>query len=132
MSIDMTRYSEWKKNHKLTEFGFVSPIDKSKQEVINMGEWKKIEAQTFKFDKVGAEIEGELVGIEDSKTYGNKLFKIETEEGVKAIFGTSVMESQMMNVKIGDYIKIVFTGTQPNKKKGQNDIKLFDVFVKEE
>lgn len=96
----------------------------------NQKEWKKVESEIFKFEKDGDMIEGKLVSAEDSHMYDNKVYKIEgKDKKVKVIFGTTVLDSQMVNVSIGKDVKIVFTGVKENPKSGQNDIKLFEVFV---
>lgn len=99
-------------------------------EVNNMSEWQKVEDKIFRFVNEGDTIEGKYLSNELSTLYDNKVYKIETEEGVYTIFGTTILESKMEKVEVGKMVKIVFTGTQPNKNRNQSDIKLFDVFTK--
>jgi len=90
---------------------------------------RKVENKIFKFEKKGDEIEGELISKETGSNYGNEVYKIDTGEGVFIVFGTSVLQSQMTEAKIGKAVRIVYQGEKKNEKKGQNPIKLFDVYV---
>lgn len=92
-------------------------------------EWKKVEDKIFKFENEGDVIEGVLVGVEDNKTFSGKVYKLKNNDEIRVVFGTTVLDSQMSSVSIGDEVKIVFTGTKPDPK-GRNDIKLYDVFTK--
>jgi len=93
------------------------------------GGWVKRAAKIKEFAKKGDSIEGTLEGIEEGKQFGNKVFKIKDTSGeLWAVFGTAVLETNMNGVPIGSEVKIIFTGEQPPKKKGQNPLKLFDVF----
>lgn len=117
-------------NSRLVNYGFAT-YDEFIGEVLKMA-YKKIEDKIFKFEKVGDEIEGTLLSKEISGIYDNEVFKIQTEECVVTVFSSTVLSSQMTGVNIGDKIKIVFTGVKENTKKGQKDIKLYDVFVDDE
>lgn len=90
--------------------------------------YEEIESVIFKFEKIGDELKGKYIASEIGKNYGNKVYKIETDDGVMAVFGTVVLESKMDNINLGDSIKIVFDSVKKNPKKGQNDIKMFKVF----
>ena len=94
-------------------------------------EWKKIEDNIFRFEDVGDTIQGVLKQKEIGQVYGNEVYHIKTATDDFVIFSTVVLQSRMAGVDIGNEVKIVFTGTQPSKKKGQEDVKLFDVFVRE-
>ena len=96
-----------------------------------MSEWKKTESQIFKFEKEGDTIEGILLSKEQGKTYGNDVYKIKLENGdIKTVFSTTVMASEMSCVKVGQSVKIVYTGEKENSKTGQEPIKQFDVYFK--
>jgi len=95
-----------------------------------MAEWKKIESNVHKFMDVGEAIEGKLISKEPNQSFDKgKVYKIETKEGLKVIFGTSILDSEMESVNIGQMVKIVYVGEKENKKKGQNPLKLFEVFT---
>jgi hypothetical protein len=95
-----------------------------------MSEWKNIEGDVFRFEVAGDCIEGILKGVEDSLQFKNKVYKIETKEGNKTVFGTVVLDQKMIGISVGTEVKIEYTGEKVNKKKGQNAIKLFDVFTR--
>jgi len=92
--------------------------------------WKKVESEIFKFTDIGDEIEGKLISVSDSQTHDNKVYQLEVGEKNFTVFSTKVLETVMNNIKVGEDVKIVFKGTKPNPKKGQNDTKLFDVFTR--
>ena len=96
-----------------------------------MTEYEKIESTIYKFEKEGDCVEGELVAVEDNKSFDGKVYKIKDNNGVThAVFSSVIMASLMDVISIGDDIKIVYTGEKENLKKGQNPIKLFEVFRK--
>lgn len=119
------------KSMKLIDFGFTHPTDKSGlREKAKMGEeYKKVESDVFKFETEGAVIEGRLIAVSDSAQFNNKVYKIETDQGVKTVFGTVILDDLMAMVVIGKQVKILFIG-EKEAKKGQNPTKLFEVFYK--
>ena len=94
-------------------------------------EYKKVESDIFKFEKEGDCVEGKLISVEDNKSFQGKVYKIENDKGIThAVFSTVILASLMEQVSIGDSVKIIYTGVKPNPVKGQNDTKLYEVFVK--
>ena len=90
-------------------------------------EFQKIAPSVFKPEKAGDTVEGTLVAVEDGKKYGGKVYHLETTAGDQlVVFSTTVLQDRMSYVKVGEYCKIVYNGTQKNAK-GQ-ETKLFDVF----
>jgi hypothetical protein len=130
MAVCEWQSSEWRKNKTLSDYGFPSNKNSEVMNMANKNEWTKVEDTIVKFEKAGDSAEGKLIAIEEGRNFGNKVYKLETGAKTLTIFGTSVIESQMSGVSIGDAVKIVFTGTKENKNKGQSPIKLFDVFIK--
>lgn len=95
-----------------------------------MGEYKKIESVVLRLDNEGDYIEGTLVSKE-AGDFNNKKYKIKKEDGsLVTLFGTTMLDDLMSTVKIDQQIKIVNTGEKESKKKGQNPMRLFDVYVK--
>lgn len=98
-----------------------------------MEDWKKVRGDVFRFENKGDYIEGELVGVRDGIYFRqdgskSKVYDIMTEEGVKTVWGSPVLERQMSSVKLGSKIKIVYKGKIKTKiGREAND---FDVFVK--
>lgn len=87
------------------------------------------EPSIWQYAKDGDEIVGTVLNIEDSKAFENKkVYHLETDcKKQITIFGTTVLDSKMIGIKIGDKIKIVFKGTKEGEK-GKNATKLFVVF----
>lgn len=92
--------------------------------------WEKVEREIFKFEEVGDTIKGIFVKREASSQYDNETYQIKTDEGVRVVFGTTVLSQLMSSVDIGKVVKIIFIGRQPSTKEGQNDLKLFEVYQK--
>ena len=97
-----------------------------------INEWEKVVDNIYKFENVDDQIEGKLLKKEIGQVYNNEVYHIETNVGTWVIFSTVVMASRMASVQEGDYVKIVYTGSTPSKKAGQQDTKLFDVFKKKQ
>lgn len=130
------------KQRFLDEFGYKSPIplstrlrgfkkmaDKNKFEVPDG--FSAVEATQVKFEKVGDSVKGELLSKETGGNYGNPVYIIRDDEGKsRTVFSTVVLQTKMTDVNVGDEVYIVFTGTIPTKKKGQQDTKDFTVAVK--
>lgn len=116
---------EWNSNIKQNYTGELNKMAENKND------WKKVSSKIMKFEKIGDEIVGTLMNVETGHTYQNKVYKIlDSDQELYAVFGTSVLDTQMSGIAIGSLIKIVYTGTTENKKKGLNAIKNFEVFVK--
>ena len=96
--------------------------------------WKKVNddsaSEFWKVEKEGDEISGvyinkrENVGPNKSVVY---TLKKEDGEFVN-VWGTTVMDGHLSKVAVGSEIKIVYTGTLPNKQ-GNRTFKTFDIFV---
>lgn len=89
-------------------------------------QFEEILPDVWKPQEAGDEIEGFLIKIEESKTFDNKIYLLETKEGHRVIFGTTVLENRMTYVNVGDYVKIMYEGLEKNKKN--QDTKIFRVF----
>lgn len=91
--------------------------------------WKKQENTVFTFSEDNKELIGTIEAI-GAGGYENKKYTIKQEDNsVVVVFGTKVLDARMSDVKIGDKIKIVYTGTEPPKVKGYKPTVLFDVFI---
>ena len=97
----------------------------------NGKKYKEVKTQIWKADKPGDYIEGMLIGKEEGgKFEGSMVYRLNVDGEEFVVFGTAVLNTKMQNVPLGKDIKIQFDGTQKGKA-GQNDIKLFSVFVAE-
>ena len=94
--------------------------------------FSKVEDEIFKFENPGDFVQGVYSSRETSGNFDNEVYKIRQADGkIKVVFATTVLQSQMQNIEIGEEIAIKFTGTKPNPKKNLNPIKLFDVYKKD-
>jgi len=96
-------------------------------------DWKKVEmSPTHDFEKE-KEIEGVLTGVQQNVgPNSSNLYEIEKRGGDNvAVWGSTVLDSRMKNVKIGEEVKIAFTGLAKEAKRGQNRAKLFEVYHRE-
>jgi len=90
---------------------------------------KKVEDTIVKWENPGDKVFGVLIAKEKGANYNNDVFKIkQSDDNIVTVFGTTVLESMMAGIKIGDTVKIVYTGTKENPKSEQHPIKLFEVF----
>jgi hypothetical protein len=90
--------------------------------------WEKVSFEVFAFKKKGDSVEGIFEGKETGQLYGNNVYKIKSADKHYIVFGTAVLDSLMAERKIGEKIKIVYIEEKPNKKNGQNPLKMFDVY----
>lgn len=93
-------------------------------EEINPTEW------IFKED--GDFIEGVLVQKQnDVGVNKSMLYSIETPKGVKNVWGSTILDSRMTFVKVGEKLKITYKGLG-EAKSGHNAPKIFKVEVDKE
>ncbi|MBA7490722.1 hypothetical protein ES702_01265 [subsurface metagenome] len=93
--------------------------------------YKEINPTDWTYDKEGDFIEGFLVQIQ--KEIGpnkSKLYSIETPEGVKNVWGATLLDSRMALTKVGDKIKITYKGLA-EASQGKNPAKIFKVEIDE-
>lgn len=93
--------------------------------------FKKIEGDLniWKPEKSGDQIQGVVLEIREAQ-FG-KQWEIET--GDSSIWTPShrVLQNRLSKVKKGDTVKLVYTGQDLPKVKGNNPTALYDVFVEE-
>jgi len=126
----VVRYYE-KGNKKLKSFGFPSykKFNRRKQKMSDA--YKKIESKIFKFVKFGDSIEGKLISKEKGNNFDNEVYKIQSGKETFVVFSTTVMQSQINEVPVGNMVKIVYREDKKSTEKGKNDTKLFDVYTKD-
>ena len=132
----------------LDDYGFTNPLDKEERFAIkinnkslgglnkmtdkpNLEGFKKVEAKIAKFEKDGDFIIGELIAVRDSNTFSNKNYSLKCADGDFTVFGTTVLDNQMEKAKIGDILIIILESSKPNKNPVLNDIKMFEVHIKQ-
>jgi hypothetical protein len=95
--------------------------------------YKEINPQTWTYEKDGDFIEGILVKIQkDIGINKSMLYSINTSNGVKNVWGATILDERMGLVNIGNKIRITYKGTTPTAKKGKNPAKIFKVEVDED
>jgi hypothetical protein len=96
---------------------------------INKMAYEEINPQQWTYTKDGDFIEGILVNKqEDVGVNKSMLYSIETSQGVKSVWGATVLDERMALVQIESKIRLTYKGTAPSKK-GKNPAKLFRVEV---
>jgi hypothetical protein len=98
-----------------------------------MADWKKIEiGNTWNYKEVGkgAEIQGlfvskeEHVGENDSNIYN-----LEIAGGdVVSVWGSTLLDIRLKNVKVGEEVKIVYLGAEPSEKRKGKTYHNFEVY----
>ena len=88
--------------------------------------WESVEPELWKPEEEGDQVEGVLLNKEEGVGVNeSKLYQLETKDGIKNVWGSTVLDNRMKLVNVGDYIKIRFDGFVKNKK-GQ-DTKIFGI-----
>lgn len=107
-------------------------FEKNYREVNDMDKtgYKKVESKVWKPTQENEELAGTYKGQTQSVEYSNVVYHIENKEGEFAVFGSTILNDKMRNIVAGTEIIIIYLGLQENKKQGQNDIKLFEVWKK--
>ena len=88
--------------------------------------WKKLISPWIP-EKEGDEIEGKLIRIEENVgTNESMQYTLETEDSIRGVWGSTVLDEKLKIFEVGDDVKIVFLG----KKKGSKvaEYKDFDVY----
>lgn len=92
--------------------------------------YQELNPTTWTYSQEGDFIEGILIRSQDDVgTNKSKLYSIETPEGVKSVWGATILDERMSLVKVGDKIRITFKGFAKDNKKGKNPAKLFKVEI---
>ena len=87
--------------------------------------YKEIKSELWIYEKENDFVEG-ILKKESLGSYGKPVYTLETDKGLKVVFGTTILVDKMSSVNIGDQIKITYLGTKPSQK-GQNPTKIFKV-----
>ena len=92
--------------------------------------YEEVNPTTWIYKNDGDFIEGELLRVQDNVgPNASKLYSIDTPEGVKSVWGATILDERMALVKVGDKVKITFKGLSEQKTKGKNPAKIFKVEV---
>jgi len=92
--------------------------------------YQEINPSTWTYSNDGDFIEGFLIRVQhDIGANKSMLYSIETQEGVKNVWGATILDERMALVKVGDKVKITYKGLATEAKKGKNPAKIFKVEV---
>jgi|TARA_Y100000310_G_scaffold248870_1_gene254865 hypothetical protein len=91
--------------------------------------YEEINPEDWKYENDEDFIEGIVVNKQEDVGINNsKLYSIETQEGVKNVWGSAILDSRMNLVKLGDMVKITYKGLA-EAKQGKKPAKIFKVEV---
>jgi len=100
-----------------------------------MNDWKKIipgDAWNYKEEGKGAEFVGTYLSKEENVGENNSmLYAFETEEGVKNVWGSTLLDTRLKNIKFGEEVKIVYLGQEPSQKRKGKTYHNFEVYHRE-
>lgn len=75
-----------------------------------MEDWKEIEGgNVFVFQQLGDAIEGVIVARRDGQ-FNNKIYDLQTKDGIKTIFGTAILDDRLAKVKDNQPVRIQYAG----------------------
>ena len=95
--------------------------------------WTEVKAEEsvgFQWTKVGESIEGKLKNVVIDAKFNNKRYFVDTAKGEISFFGSSVLNTRLAHVLVGDLVKIEYLG-EVKSKQGRM-FKDFKVFTKKE
>ncbi|GAH72073.1 unnamed protein product [marine sediment metagenome] len=95
--------------------------------------YQEVNPTTWTYEKEGDFVEGILIRVQsDIGINKAMLYTIETLEGVKDVWGATILDDRMALINVGDKIKITYKGKAKEAKKGKNPAKIFKVEVDKE
>ena len=91
--------------------------------------YEEINPELWTYEESGEFVEGVLVNKEDEVGENKSwMYNIETQEGVKNVWGSAILDSRMKFVNVGDKVRITYKGLGESKA-GRNAPKIFKVEV---
>jgi hypothetical protein len=92
--------------------------------------YKEINPTEWTYEKEGDFIEGVLVRKQSNIGENNSmLYSIDTKDGIKNVWGATILDLRMNLVAVESKIRITFLGLSKEVKKGKNPAKIFKVEV---
>ena len=93
-----------------------------------MSEWKEVqENNVWQFKAIEDKIEGILVNKQPKTKDISARYYIDMGNNIMMVWGTTVLDARMMNVQVGQQVRITYKGKQENNKK---TVHIFKVEVK--
>lgn len=100
-----------------------------------MNDWKKVEVGdnwNYKELGEGADIIGLYVGKDEHIGENDStVYRIETDGVTISVWGSTVLDARMTQVKIGNEVRIVYKGSKPSEKRKGKTYHDFEVFQRE-
>ncbi len=101
-----------------------------------MSDWKKVELGEiwdYKKAQVGDELIGAYTGKKENVGENNSMiYQLETPEGdIRNVWGCTVLDTRMKNIKEGEEVKIVYKGTKPSPTRKGKTYHDFEVYHRE-
>lgn len=96
---------------------------------INFNEQDQMSGNVFKFENVGDSVKGTYIGKKEGvqTKFGDKvIYRVMNNEGVNSIFGTAMLDDQMLSISLGQVIEIKLVGEKDTGKG--NPQKLLQVY----
>lgn len=96
--------------------------------------WLKVEmGDTWKPEKEGDEVIGLYLGKEENVgENGSNLYSLESQDHQNiSVWGSTVLDIRMKNVKVGEEVKIVFKGLKDSPNRKGKQYKDFEVYHRE-
>lgn len=94
-----------------------------------MTNWKKIESDMWLPEKKGDSVEGEIVNMNPDGTYGLAVDLKKADGKIINLPSHKVLQNRLRNLKVGNKVKVEFTGEEPPSRKGDSPTKMYDVYV---
>lgn len=96
--------------------------------------WSTLEApELFSFEKPGSEIAGVLIAVSSVELRGKKVVQYTlagANNRVLKLLGTYDLVQKLTRAHTGCMVRIRYRGTDPEIKKGDNEMKVFHVMIK--
>jgi len=89
--------------------------------------WKPVDPGMWKPTKESEAIIGVLVNVVEKSNNLSTRYYLDTCEGIKLVWGCTVLDDRMKLVKLGQFVKITYKGKQKNAKK--QDINIYSVEI---
>ena len=91
--------------------------------------YQEVNPSFWKYEKDGDFVEGILVRVQhDVGVNESNLYTVETSEGMKSVWGSTILDEKMALVHEGDKVKLTFKGLT-EASKGKKPAKIFKVEV---
>jgi len=96
--------------------------------------WEEVkdpEDEIWRPEAIGEEISGKYIRREDDVgKYHSTKYTLDTENGEKEVFGSTVLDNKFKDIPLGYEVKIIYMGEKPSTPP-KKPFKLFQVFKRQ-